>query len=164
MGLTPAEIAKLSPSVQAQIKSAQGKSPSKKVQIPDLKTQPATDNIYTGIQVINGKCPSKSNCYTIIKLKGYSSLGKTKSLTEYEKSFYLQCNLYRNSNITGLFELELSVFNESNRADLDNSLKIILDCLQKVNAIKNDNNCIKIVAQKFIDKDRPRIEFKLIRI
>lgn len=45
MGLTPAEIAKLSPSVQAQIKSAQGKSPSKKVQIPDLKTQPATDNI-----------------------------------------------------------------------------------------------------------------------
>lgn len=69
MGLTPEQIAKLSPSVQAQIKSAQGKSPSKKVQIYDLKTQQATDNIYTGIQVINGKCPSKSNCYTIIKLK-----------------------------------------------------------------------------------------------
>ena len=43
-------------------------------------------------QVINGKCPSKSNCYTIIKIKGISSLGKTKALTEYEKSFYLRCN------------------------------------------------------------------------
>ena len=164
MGLTPEQIAKLSPNVQAQIKSAQGKSLPKKVHVHESKPQFTNNNNYTGIQVINGKCPSKSNCYTIIKIKGISSLGKTKALTEYEKSFYLQCNLYRNANITGLFELELSVFNESNRADLDNSLKIILDCLQKVNAIKNDNSCIKIVAQKFIDKDRPRIEFKLIRI
>ena len=116
------------------------------------------------MQVIYGKCPSKSNCYKIITLKNHSSLCKTKTLTEYEKSFYLQCNLYRNKNINGLFEIYLSVYYDSNRADLDNSLKIILDCLQKVNAIKNDNNCIKIVANKFIDKLKPRIEFEIIEI
>ena len=91
------------------------------------------------IQTIIGKCPSKSNCYKVIKLGNHASLAKTKVLTDYEKSFYLQCNQYRNQNIEGLFELKVAVYYDSNRADLDNSLKIILDCLQKVNAIKNDD-------------------------
>lgn len=113
------------------------------------------------MQTIIGKCPSKSNCYKVIKVGAHASLAKTKTLTDYEKSFYLQCNTYRNKNINGLFEIYLKVYYDSNRADLDNSLKIILDCLQKVNAIKNDNNCVKIVAEKYIDKIKPRIEFEL---
>ncbi len=116
------------------------------------------------MQTIIGKCPSKSNCYKVVKIAQHSSLAKTKALIDYEKSFYLQCNVYRNKNITGLFELQLHVFYDSNRADLDNSLKIILDCLQKVNAIKNDNNCVKITAEKFIDKIKPRIEFTIITV
>ena len=48
--------------------------------------------------------------------------------------------------------------------NLDGSMKIILDCLQKVNAFKNDNKCIKIVAQKFVDKETPRIEFLIKEI
>lgn len=110
-------------------------------------------------QVIFGKVPSKSNCYKIITLNGHGSLAKGKELKDYEKSFYLQCNLYRNKNIEGLFELTIDVYNESQRADLDNSFKVILDCLQGCNAIKNDRNCIKIVAQKFVDKTNPRVEF-----
>ena len=112
-------------------------------------------------QTIIGKCPSKSNSYKVIKLGQHASLAKTKALIDYEKSFYLQCNIYRNKNITGLFELHLQVYYDSNRADLDNSLKIILDCLQKVKAISNDNNCVKILAEKFIDKHKPRVEFEL---
>ena len=110
-------------------------------------------------QVIFGKVPSKSNCYKIITLNGHGSLAKGKELKDYEKSFYLQCNLYRNKNIEGLFEFIIDVYNESQRADLDNSFKVILDCLQGCNAIKNDRNCIKIVAQKFVDKINPRVEF-----
>lgn len=30
--------------------------------------------------------------------------------------------------------------------------------------ISNDNRCVKIVAEKFIDKDNPRIEFKIVTI
>lgn len=111
-------------------------------------------------QVIYGSCPSKSNCYRI----GNKGLFKTKALTEYEKSFFLQCNHYRNKHIEGLFELHMNVFYPANRADLDNSLKVVLDCLQKANAIKNDNVCVKIIAQKFVDRDRPRIEFNIIEL
>ena len=115
-------------------------------------------------QTILGQTPSKSNCYRIITLSGHGSLAKTPALKLYEKSFYLQCSFYRNKQIKGLFELNLNVYNSSQRPDLDNSFKIVLDCLQSCNAIENDRNCIKIVAQKFVDKINPRIEFELIEV
>lgn len=119
-------------------------------------------------QVILGQVPSKSNCYKIITFRSkdpnkspHSSLGKTKVLQDYEKSFFLQCNKYRNANIDVPFVFEVFVFYPNNRSDLDNSLKIVLDCLQKNGSIKNDNLCTRIVADKFIDKLNPRIEFKI---
>ena len=113
------------------------------------------------IQTILGNCPSKSNCYKVINLNGHASLSKTKALKEYEERFYIQCDKYRNAGIAGYFELHLRVFYPSQRSDLDNSLKVVLDCLQRVKAIANDNKCVKIVAEKFLDKERPRIEFEL---
>ena len=107
-------------------------------------------------QVIQGVCPSKSNCYRI----GNKGLFKTSALVNYEKNFFIQCKL-RDKNIAGYFEIYLDVFYPSQRADLDNSLKIILDCLQKCKAIVNDNKCTKIVANKFLDKKEPRIEFEI---
>lgn len=93
--------------------------------------------------------------------KSHSSLGKASQLKEYEKAFFMQCGLYRNMNLEGYFELEVDVYYPSQRSDLDNCLKILLDCLQAVNAIPNDNKCTRIVANKFIDKEKPRIEFVL---
>lgn len=115
-------------------------------------------------QVIHWKVPSKSNCYKVVTLNGHGSLSKQPALKEYEKSFYLQCNQYRNKNITALFELHLNVFYENQRPDLDNCFKTVLDCLQGCKAIKNDRNCVKIVAEKFIDKVNPRIEFEIIPV
>ena len=115
-------------------------------------------------QVILGQSPSKSNIYRIITIKGHGSLAKTDAFKAYEKSFYLQCNIYRNRNIKGLFELHLDVYNSSQRNDLDNSLKGTLDCLQACKAIENDRNCVIIVAQKFVDKVNPRIEFTIKEI
>lgn len=110
--------------------------------------------------VVYGSVPSKSNCYKIITLNGHGSLAKTKAMKEFENSFYLQCS-YRNKNIKGFFELYADVYFQSNQPDLDNSLKGLLDCLQSCKAIKNDRNCVKIVANKFIDKQNPRIEFTI---
>ncbi|MDR0603596.1 MAG: RusA family crossover junction endodeoxyribonuclease [Bacteroidales bacterium] len=112
-------------------------------------------------QTILGNTPSKSNSYKVVNINGHASLAKTKALKEYENKFYIQCDKYRNADITGYFELYLKVFYPSERSDLDNSLKIILDCLQKVRAIRNDNKCVKIVAEKYLDKERPRIEFAI---
>ena len=113
-------------------------------------------------QVIIGICPSKSNCYKIITIGNHASLAKTKSMKQYEDNFYIQCNYYRNKMIAGYFELHIDVFYPSERADLDNSLKVVLDCLQRAKAIPNDNKCVKIVAQKFKDENNPRIEFVII--
>ena len=115
-------------------------------------------------QTIYGNTPSKSNCYKIITLSGHGSLAKTNTLKQYENDFYIQCNHYRNKGIKGYFEFYIDVFYPSQRSDLDNSLKIVLDCLQKVKAIENDNKCVKIVASKYLDKANPRIEFELIEI
>ena len=116
----------------------------------------------TGFITIPGNVPSKSNCYKIITLNGHGSLAKTKGLKAYEQSFMWQCGTYRNANISSPFEFHINVYYPSKRSDLDNSLKLVLDCLQKVKAIRNDNLCCKIVAQKFIDKVNPRVEFKII--
>ena len=115
-------------------------------------------------QTIFGTIPSKSNCYKIITLGGHGSLAKTPAMKKYENDFFIQCNHYRNKNIEGYFEFYVDVYYPNQRSDLDNSLKIALDCLQKVKAIGNDNKCVKIVAQKFLDKLNPRIEFEIVEL
>ncbi len=115
---------------------------------------------------ILGNTPSKSNCYRIITMrskagKTHSSLAKTSVLKKYEDSFYMQVGKYRGAMIEEYFEFEIDVYYPSNRSDLDNSLKVVLDCLQKSKVIKNDNKCTQIFARKFIDKLNPRIEFKI---
>ena len=116
-------------------------------------------------QTIFGQVPSKSNTYKIVKVDGHARLKESTAARLYETSFYLQVGAaYKNLNIQGLFELEIRVYFTSKAHDLDNSLKIVLDCLQTCKAIKNDNNCTRIVADKFIDKKMPRMEFRLIEI
>ena len=120
-------------------------------------------------QIIYGSIPSKSNQYKIITRRGadgkaHGSLAKTDAMEVFEKKFYLQCGAYRNRNIKGFFELYVDVYFQSNQPDLDNSLKGLLDCLQTCRAIRNDRNCVKIVANKFIDKNNPRIEFTIVEV
>jgi len=40
-------------------------------------------------------------------------------------------------------------------------MKIVLDCLQRVKAIKNDNKTVGLFIRKFLDKLNPRIEFEI---
>ena len=119
---------------------------------------------------IKGTVPSKSNCYKIVTKKSkegkpYGSLAKAANLIKYEKSFFIQLPpALRGLMIDGYFEFYIDVFYPSQRSDLDGCLKIVLDCLQMTKTIKNDNKCVKIVAQKAIDKDEPRIEFEIKEI
>lgn len=114
-------------------------------------------------QVIHGQPPSKSNSYKIIKIKGFSKLGKTKALEQYEQSFFMQCSL-RCAKINKRFKLDVDVYFKSDRPDLDNSLKVILDCLQTCKAITNDRLCAEIHARKLIDAENPRIEFEITEL
>lgn len=113
---------------------------------------------------VTGTPPSKSNSYRIITTNGHSSLTKTKAMHAYEEAFLWQVGNVRDANISVPFEFYLDVYFPSKRSDLDGCFKCILDCLQKAKVIKNDNNCCLIHARKFIDKENPRIEFKLVTI
>ena len=114
---------------------------------------------------ITGNCPSKSNCYKVIRLgfgkNAKCSLGKQAQLKSYENSFKMQMLEYNYNIIDGNFKFTIDVFYDSRRPDLDNSLKVVLDCLQKAKAIKNDNKCIEINAYKHLDKENPRVEFSI---
>lgn len=69
---------------------------------------------------------------------------------------------YKYELIETEFKFIIDVYYNSRRPDLDNALKVVLDCLQKAGAIKNDNKCIEIVAKKHLDKENPRIIFSII--
>ena len=96
---------------------------------------------------IRGQIPSKSNCYKVVSINGHASLAKQKVLKEYEKSFYLQCP-ERERKLKGYFSLRVKVFYRSN--------------LQMTKTIDNDRYCTKIVAEKFVDKENPRIEYEIV--
>lgn len=115
-------------------------------------------------QTILGQAPSKSNSYKVITIAGHAKLGKTSATKRYEDNFYIQVGSYKNLNIEGFFELHIRVYFSSMAHDLDNALKVVLDCLQTAKAIKNDNRCTRIVADKFVDKNNPRIEFRLVEV
>jgi len=114
-------------------------------------------------EVIFGVPPSKSNGYKIITFNGHASLAKCKALKGYEKLFFIQCK-NRNANIEGYFEFEMKAFLPSQRQDLDGLFKVILDCIQTSKVVKNDNKCVKITAEKFLDKTNPRVELKIIEL
>lgn len=111
-------------------------------------------------QTIYGQPPSKSNSYKVIIINGHPKLGKTEATKQYESSFFMQCSL-RKKGICKRFKLMIDVFFKSDLPDLDNSLKVVLDCLQSSGSIKNDRLCAEIHARKLIDKKNPRIEFTI---
>ena len=118
--------------------------------------------------VIQGIMPSKSNCYRIFSFtdkagRQRASMSKRPELKKYESdsAFQFPAEL-KDKMHGGNFKIQVNVYYPSARADLDNSMKGILDCLQMVGYIKNDNKCQEIIARRFIDKGSPRIEFEII--
>lgn len=133
----------------------------------------ALDNFYRG-QLAS--CKTFSDVRMLLEdiddltVGGHYSLAKSAKLKKYEKDFALQAGPIRNLMIGNEFIFEMNVWFPSRRSDIDNSLKVVLDCLQpqtkgspnKTNTIVNDSQCQRVIVNKFIDKENPRIEFKII--
>ncbi len=101
-------------------------------------------------EIILGQVISKSNNYQAVPDgKGGRRIIKNDRIRAYEASFAQQCRIYRNKRINGPFTL------------FAKGLKTVLDCLQMVGAITDDKFCMKIVAEKFIDKINPRVTFAI---
>lgn len=113
-------------------------------------------------EVIYGLIVAKANHYQAVPDgNGGRRIIKDAKIRQYEDSFREQCVIYRNRGISRKFVLYVRVWFKNDRSDLDNSLKTLLDCLQDVGAITDDNLCYKIIAEKAIDRNNPRVQFAL---
>ena len=113
-------------------------------------------------EIIYGQVVSKANNYEVGNNKhGGRYIIKSDAIRAYERSFIEQCQIYKDRLINCHFTLYVAVYESSVRYDIDNALKTILDCLQMVKAITDDNLCRKIVAEKHIDKNNPRVVFTI---
>ena len=116
-------------------------------------------------EIIYGQIIAKANHYQAVPgTSGQKRIIKDKIIRAYERSFMEQCKTYRNKRISSRFRLFVRVWHSSERFDLDNSLKTLLDCLQMVGAIANDKLCYQIEAEKHLDKYHPRIEFAIMEV
>lgn len=114
------------------------------------------------METIHGQIIAKANHYQAVPGKdGTKRIVKDDKIRAYERSFMDQCKVYRNRRISSRFRLFVRVWHSSERFDLDNSLKTLLDCLQMAGAIADDKLCYQIEAEKKIDKYHPRVEFAL---
>lgn len=111
-----------------------------------------------------GQIPGKANHYMAVGGNAERRIIKDSTIRAYEQSFCLQCRHYKNKHIDSPFMLQVTVYYDNVRFDLDNSLKTLLDCLQYVDAITDDNLCYQILATKRIDRSRPRVEFQIKEI
>lgn len=117
------------------------------------------------VEIIYGQIIAKANHYQTVPGKGGTKrIIKDEIIRTYERSFMEQCKAYRNRRISSRFRLFVRVWHSSERFDLDNSLKTLLDCLQMVNAITDDKLCYQIEAEKHLDKYQPRIEFAILEV
>ena len=116
------------------------------------------------IETIRGQIISKPNNYLLVPGPAGNERRMIKSdkLRAYEASFVAQCRIYAGRMISQPFELLTTIYYRTAQSDLDNSLKTLLDCLQYVGAIENDALCIRITAEKRIDRSNPRVEFAIL--
>lgn len=113
-------------------------------------------------ETIFGQVIGKANHYLSVPgSDGERRIIKDDAIRAYEASFAQQCRIYRDKNIDEPFVLDITIWYNSFRFDLDNSLKTVLDCLQYVHAIRDDNKCIEIRARKRIDTRTPRLTFTI---
>lgn len=60
--------------------------------------------------------------------------------------------------------VQIYLIDEPRYRDIKKRYKPIIPLWGFSKTIDNDNKCVKIVAEKFVDKDNPRVEFKIVTI
>lgn len=62
--------------------------------------------------------------------------------------------------LVGDIDVRIDVYRPAKRGDLDNTLKVILDSLNGI-AYQDDSQIVSIHAQRFDDKQNPRVELTI---
>lgn len=108
-----------------------------------------------------GDVPSKANTYIAVK----GRIVKGDKVRAYEMSFASQwfAAVKDLPIIDYPFALRLRLYTSTQRRDIDNAIKTLLDCLQQVGAVIDDNLCMELHATKVVDR-HARADIALCRL
>jgi len=88
---------------------------------------------------------------------------KTKKAKDYQK---LIESLYEHKTLTKDKQLKVNIklyFGDKRRRDIDNYNKTILDSMEGI-VYEDDCQIKKLVVEKFVDKDNPRVEITIMEV
>ena len=104
---------------------------------------------------VPGKTVSKSNAYRICGKR----LRKTKECKDWEAAIQKKAaSVYSEEPHEGTVHLKINLyFPDKRRRDVDGPLKAILDAMNNL-IYKDDSQVFRILVDKDIDRDNPRIE------
>lgn len=122
------------------------------------------DGQLTGL--IEGKLPSMKNGREIVYVKSFG--GKRRPISKKSDACIDFFNRIMNTPVYGdrlaiplggKLQIEATVYYDSLRQDLD--IEALCDALQAADLILNDRLLWKKTSERKIDKERPRVEFKV---
>ena len=82
---------------------------------------------------------------------------RSKAAQSYHDTVELLCKAQRVTMMRGPITLEVKWYRARRAGDLDGRLKVLQDALQG-RAYANDSQIVKIIAERFEDKDNPRMQ------
>lgn len=105
-------------------------------------------------QQFQGECVSKANSRRLVSIKGKPRFIKSAKALAFVKDIQAQAKKI-NPLLEGNLEAHIKIYYSSRRPDLDASL--VMDALEGV-WYKNDRQFKRLVLEKFLDKNTPRVE------
>lgn len=87
----------------------------------------------------------------------------THEAKKYKQTVAKQCTIEGHVPLDGSVAVDIKVFRPAKRGDLDNTLKVSLDSLKGF-CFHDDKQIVKIVAERYDDKDNPRIEIEITQL
>jgi crossover junction endodeoxyribonuclease RusA len=75
---------------------------------------------------------------------------------EYKNEVRTLCIRNKVKRLHGAIEMDVKVYRPMRRGDLDNRLKVLIDSLREL-AYDDDDQIVKITAERFEDKHNPRV-------
>jgi len=82
---------------------------------------------------------------------------RSREANDYKAYAGLICNTAGLQPLDGDVRVRIDVYRKARRSDLDNALKVVLDCLQGY-AYHNDAQIVEIHARRYDDPRNPRVE------
>jgi len=101
--------------------------------------------------------PSANKLKRIVTTARGAFMAKTGQATEYSKSVGRIATLEKVAMIEGPIAIRMNVYRPIRRGDLDNTIKAVQDSLTGI-AFRDDDQIVRIVANRYDDKLNPRVE------